>query len=288
MKAGYAGVAAVCLVLASCAQSGGSGETQVTSVDCTGATPYAPASSPRVLTATGATTTVIFMHGKTGTPYASHLNTFLADLNNQGYDVIAPFMPWSGTEWTGTLCEGMAYISELADQEIVLNKNVIVAGHSMGGVHALIYGADPAATPVSAIVAIAPGHMVHESMRMQSVTAADVARAKDLENGGNDALATFVTLNNGAETPISATPSAYLSFHDPDRFPDISALLPGIATPVLWLAGSSDDLTSIYGMQSTAATITSTGSDYQLLSGDHLGVVANASQPVITWYGGLN
>lgn len=282
------------LVLSACAggeSSGGDGRVPlVFSLDCSGATAYSPASSPQIITSTAgtATTTLIVMHGKTGSPYASFLQSFYTDMAAQGYDVIAPFMPWSSTTWDGTVCEAMAYIDELAGVEIANGKKVVVVGHSMGGVHALIYGATLPPAGVEAIVPIAPGHMPQLSSGFQSATAADVSRAKTMvSNGQGDVYDNFDTPNNGALVTLSTTPNIYLSYHALDQFPDIRAVLPKIAQPVLWFAGDADSLTTAYNMAALAGDITSANSEYQLLSGTHLGVVANTPAPLGSWLNSL-
>jgi pimeloyl-ACP methyl ester carboxylesterase len=212
------------------------------------------------------------------------LQSFYTDMAAQGYDVIAPYMPWSSTTWDGSLCEAMAYLDQLAETEIAQGKEVVVVGHSMGGVHALIYGATEPPTGVRAIVPIAPGHMPHQSSVFQRTIAPDISRAKSMEaNGQGDAYDSFVTLNSGAQVTLNTTPNIYLSYHDLDEFPDILGVLPRINLPVLWFAGDADNLTAVYGMANLASKIDSANSSYQLLSGNHLGVVANTPTPLGTW-----
>lgn len=258
--------------------------------DCNAVSAYVPTTQPQITTSTlgAATTSLIIMHGKNGSPYGSHLQSFYTDMAAKGYDVIAPNMPWAGTAWDGTLCEAMVYIDQLAAAEITLGKNVVVVGHSMGGVHALIYGASEPPVGVQAIVAIAPGHMPHLSTKFQNETAADVSRAKSMvSNGQGDQIDSFITLNSGTPVTLNTTPNIYLSYHALDQYPNIYGVLPKIDLPVMWIAGDTDRLTTIYGMASLAGEITSSDSDYQLLNGTHLGVVANTPIPLGVWLNGL-
>ena len=270
--------------------SSGSGSSPVFSLDCSTATAYSPVSAPQLTPSTNgtATTTLIVMHGKTGSPYGSHLQSFYADMAAQGYDVIAPYMPWSGTSWDGTVCEAMAYLDQLANAEIALGKDVVVVGHSMGGVHALIYGATDPPAGVRAIVPIAPGHMPHLSTGFQNRVAADVTRATSLVGSGSGNVPdSFITPNGGISVTLFTSPNIYLSYHALDQFPNMHAVLPKIDLPVLWFAGDADNITTVYNMAGLATEITSADSEYQLISGTHLGVVANTPTPLGTWLGGL-
>lgn len=281
-----AGMMALVLLLA-CEDSKDS--NGVYSVDCSTDGIYAPANAPIVTPASaGATTTVLVLHGKTGSPNSAHLQPFYTELAAAGYEVIAPFMPWGGTTWDGSMCEAMNYITTLAGQEAAKGKDVMLAGHSMGGAHALIYGVSSPSSAVQGIVALAPGHMVHQSNRTQEVTATSVSLAKEMRKSGNgDVLATFDILNNGTTSQITASANDYLSYHDLNEFPNMSGVLPSISLPVLWLAGEGDSLTATYNMSTLASQINSPGSEYQLVSGSHTSMVENSSAPVITWWEAL-
>ena len=134
-------------------------------VDCSSSATYAPAAPPvETPSSSGpASTTIIVMHGKTGSPLSTHLLPLYSALSSAGYDVVAPYMPWNGLDWDGSMCEGMNYIDSLAAKQASNGRNVIVAGHSMGGAHALIHGATEPAGEIKAIVTLAPGHFPHLS-----------------------------------------------------------------------------------------------------------------------------
>ncbi|KPJ92452.1 MAG: hypothetical protein AMJ53_09370 [Gammaproteobacteria bacterium SG8_11] len=260
-------------------------------LDCSAAMAYSPSNAPNTIDSTNgiAGTTLIVLHGKTGTPYGGHLQSFYSGMAAQGYDVIAPYMPWSGTSWDGDLCEAMAYIDQLAEAEIAQGKDVVVVGHSMGGVHALIYGATEPPAGVKAIVPIAPGHMPHQAIGFQNTVAADVSRAKTLvANGdGNTTGYSFITPNNGIKVTLNTTPNIYLSYHSLDQFPDIRGVLPLIEIPVFWVAGNQDNLTTTYNMAGLFGEINSANSKYEPLEGTHSGVVANTPTPLGAWLSGL-
>lgn len=236
--------------------------------------------------------TIILMHGKTGSPVSTFLTSFQTEMAAKGYKVVAPVMPWSTTSWRGTLCEGMVYINQLVELEIADGREVVIAGHSMGGTYALLYGVTQPqpSVAVKALVTIAPGHMMHISNLLQTTTADDVQTAKDLvSNDNGDMVSNFETLNNSLVINISTTANRYLTYHDLEVVPNLNFVLPNITLPVLWFAGEDDDLTALEGMEALAATITSTGSEYKLLPSpaNHTSVVALTPDPLDTWLVGL-
>lgn len=280
----------ILIILYGCSSSG-DGDTSTTppasySVDCLASAAYAPATPPVITLSTGApaTVSIIVMHGKTGSPNGAHLLPLYTDLSNAGYDVIAPYMPWSGLDWDGSMCEAMNYLNSLAALEDAKGRNVIIAGHSMGGAHSLIYGATSPGSEVKGIVTLAPGHFPHLSNLMQTVTAPSVALAESMVASGNgDAIATFDILKTGATLKITASANDYLSFHALDQYPDINEVLPVIILPVLWLAGDTDPITTSYDMATLFTKITSASSDYQVITGDHKGMVSNSGAPIAAW-----
>lgn len=255
-------------------------------VDCSTNATYSPANPPVEAPSSGssATTSIIVMHGKTGSPLSSHLPPLYTALSDAGYDVIAPYMPWSGLAWNGSMCEAMNYIDSLATQETAKGRNVIVAGHSMGGAHALIHGATEPASEIKAIVTLAPGHFPHLSNNMQAVTASSITLSESMVASGNgDDIATFDILNSGVTIQITASANNYLSFNALDQYPNINDVLPVITLPVLWLAGDLDPITVGYDMATLFTQITSENSEYRVVSGDHKGMLVSSELPIINW-----
>lgn len=284
-------------ILTGCGEgdSGGGNNTNaaMTQLNCTGVTAFDPAAAGLFAQTTAASgtpknTTIILLHGKTGSPYSTHLSSFQTDMAALGYKVIAPSMTWSTTTWNGSLCEGMTYINELIATEKNASQDVVLIGHSMGGAYSVMYGVTQPNETLKAIVTIAPGHFMHLSNNLQSTTAADITRAKGLEsNGMGDVLDTFITLNNGSSLSLSTTATRYLSFHDLDRVPAITQFAANISSPVLWLSGNSDSLTTNQDHAGLASLITSNKSEYQLLSANHTSIVAITPSIIDTWISGL-
>ncbi|MBD3669739.1 MAG: alpha/beta fold hydrolase [Gammaproteobacteria bacterium] len=264
-------------------------ESEPFSYDCSTSTSFTPIASPVTYTASGSTTTVFVLHGKTGSPGSPHYNSLLPGLQSAGYDVIAPYMPWSSTTWNGTQCEGMNYLSGLIEAEKTAGKKVVLLGHSMGGAGALIYLATSNVSGVDAAVTIAPGHFLHHSNLMQSETVDSVSAAQTMVDAGNgDTNDTFYTFNNGTQQAITTTANIYLSYHDLNQYPNIvNGVLGVIETPVYWIGGDADNLTTAYGYSSIFNNIPSNpNSQYETLSGTHTSVVTNAITPITTWLGG--
>ena len=267
------------------------------SVDCSAYAAYVPARTPEItLSSSGAAaTTLVLMHGKAGSPLDAYLAPLATALSDAGYDVVVPYLPWSETAWDGAMCEAMNYIDSLAAAEALKGRNVVIAGHSMGGAHALIYAATAPSDEVKAVITLAPGHFPHLELPLlillDPINASSIASSTTLAEemvaaGNGDQLNTFDTLIPDLNNPllqISATANHYLSYHALDQFPDINDVLPVIKLPVLWLAGTDDELTDLYNMAVLSGQIASNGSLYQPVSGDHLDMVSNSALAVTAW-----
>lgn len=246
-------------------------------------------------TAGNASTTVIVIHGKSGSPLSSHLTPLYSDLQAAGYDVKAAYMPWgnngsSPAQWNGTLCQAMGYVDELVQTEKSAGKQVVLIGHSMGGAGSFIYNATAGVSNPDASVIIAPGHFMHRSNVLQAQTANSVETALNMVAVGNgDAYAALQTYNNGALQDVYTTANIFLSYHHLSQYPDIvNNVLGAQAGPLFWIGGSSDSLTTNYNYASLFGSLPNNeDNQYQTIDGDHRTVVANSSDEIITWLGGL-
>lgn len=257
---------------------------------CEGAGPYTPYAAPVVdMRSPVADVTVIVMHGKGGSPNATFLQDLSGRLAAAGYNVIAPWMTWS-RNWDGTHCQGLNYLDSLVDAERAAGRRVVVVGHSMGGMHALIYGS-LAGSKIPAVVAIAPGHFLStnpNSSLMQAI-APYVSKAQDLVMQGLGDVVSYelYTLNGSQLQQTVTTPNIYLSFHSLSYFPAISDVLSQVNLPVHWIAGSEDPLTSNYitydmfGMMPYNAH-----SLFEVLPGDHYTVVPVSGPAFDAWFRG--
>jgi pimeloyl-ACP methyl ester carboxylesterase len=259
-------------------------------LECDLNTAYTAVAPPLTSTGTGTpTTTVIALHGKNGSPAAAHMTNLATDLNAQGFNVIMPYMPWSGFDWNGTLCQGISYINSLIVAENNAGNSVILLGHSLGGSIVLNYAALFDTTKPDAVAILAPGHFIHSSSVLASAHASSIQLAENMIAAGQgDVIATFQTSNGGVLYDISTTPTIYLSFHDTTEFPDIKAAITQVSEPTLWLAGLSDPLTDTAKRMQIINTIPAGANfTYSEITGDHISMVGNAPAEITPWHQGL-
>ena len=232
-------------------------------------------------------TTVIALHGKNGSPTRS-LVGLPADLNAQGYDVSMPYMPWHDFDWNGTLCEGMSYINSLIVAENNAGRSVILLGHSLAGPIVLGYTALANSTKPDAVTVMAPGHFVNNSFVLADLHAPSLLLAfAKVAAGLGDEIDTFQTSNSGL-VDISTTANIYLSYHDPDQFPDILASIGVVTEPILWLAGQDDSLTnSAIVLGIIDAILGLLNFDYREIAGNHFSLVNNVPAELDPWYQSL-
>lgn len=226
----------------------------------------------------------IFMHGKGSRPGTPHATSFCEHLAGNNHQVIAPEMPWS-ENWYGTPDDGIKLIDKLTSALAKKNKKVVLVGHSLGGANAFIYGAGNPNSNVIGIVSVAPGHLLHDSWKIKRVASNSVTKAQNMMNSGKgDAKGDFKGWNNGEYKDYHMAARIYLSYYDTKQFPNVIQLLPDIKTPVLWVAGKSDRLTSIYNMKSLFTKLSDNPKNkYLEIQGSHLGVLPNSVNHLVDW-----
>ena len=236
---------------------------------------------------TPATVTVLVLHGKNGSPTASFMNTFRTDLNAAGYKVIMPYMPWSGTSWNGTLCDGISYVNQIIETEKAKSTNyIILVGHSLGATIALAYTAVADTSKPESLAVVAPGHFIHQSSLLANADASSISLAKSMiANGQSKQSATFQTYNNGQLVNITSTPLVYLSYHDTAEFPDIRSSINQITIRTLWLAGQSDSLTDSAKNLGIIDTVQKNKNiSYKEVSGDHFTILQNVPSELLDFF----
>lgn len=255
-------------------------------INCSASQVYRPAQLPILTQATERmpSGTVIYMHGRAGSPTRHFDKQLQQQLAALGYDVVAPYMPWAKRTWTGTMCEGMLYINELARLEIKKGRRVILMGHSMGGAHALFHGRLRPGVEIKAYVAIAPGHLPHRSEAERRAYAASVNAANKKSADGNADQVTDFSVPVGKNTlTIKTTANIFLSFFDVERFPDINKVLPEITKPVLIVSADRDPVTGLYNHAAMRAMIRAEGTAYKRINGDHFTVLENVAEQFDLW-----
>lgn len=226
----------------------------------------------------------VVMHGKSSEPDTPFRLELYPKLTSYGYEVIAPKMPWS-KEWTGTLDDGFSLIDEIVSQVAKRGKKVVLVGHSLGGSNALIYASRKPKREVLGVITVAPGHMLHKSNKMQRETENSVEKARSMVNAGKgDDKDYFTELNTGKVKDVRMSAVTYLSYYDLDKFPDVEYLLPNIRLPVLWIAGDSDRLTTIYDMEFLFESLPDDSKNkYLEVSGGHKSVLSNSAADMANW-----
>jgi pimeloyl-ACP methyl ester carboxylesterase len=109
-------------------------------------------------------------------------------------------------------------------------EQIVVAGHSMGGINTLLYAANRPG--LAGVIVFAPSARTGRSASDPVVTMARDLVAK----GQGDVRTQFPSSGN----PLFTVPRAWLSFFGPDSPLDDTKLLPRITAPLLWVAGTQD------------------------------------------------
>lgn len=226
----------------------------------------------------------IIMHGKSGKPSSPFRLELYPKLTKNGYEVIAPKMPWS-YEWNGTPDDGISLIDEIISDVASRGKKVVLVGHSLGGANALIYASRKPRSEVLGVITVAPGHMLHKSSRLQRVTESSVEKARSMvRDGKGDEKSYFTEVNTGKVKGVRMRALTYLSYYDIEKFPDVEELLPNIKLPVLWIAGDADRLTSIYNMEFLFESLPENAKNkYLEVNGGHKSVLPNSASVMVDW-----
>lgn len=249
---------------------------------------YTPVEPIMYPSSTSSSTTIIALHGKNGSPLATHMVALASDLNQKGYDVILPYMPWSGFTWDGTYCNALSHLNDLIAEQHIQGKDVILLGHSLGAPIALAYSVREDVIQPNAVVAVAPGHFIHQSSLLASYHAQSIELAHTMVDANQSSEYTIFETWNAEVVEITTTPEIYLSFHDPDILPNITSSISLTTNKVLWLAGIDDPLTSsVKSLGIYDAILSNTNYTYNEVPGNHITVVYNVADELDSWYSGL-
>jgi pimeloyl-ACP methyl ester carboxylesterase len=213
-------------------------------------------------------------------------------LNDAGYQVIAPRMPWAGEHWTGTVSQAMEVIDAAVDLAAKSGRKVVVGGHSYGGMAAILYRpANPPAS-VAGRFMLAPAGMIDLSRKSQEAVAPAVAQAKQMiAEGRSQESARFAVTNVGKGNRVFtdtliATPEVMLSYHDVATFPGTRDALARIRQPVFWAVGEGDPIP--YNRRPLFELIPADAmSVYLELPGGHVDMLGQAAEPLVNWLGKL-
>ena len=231
---------------------------------------------------------VVFIHGKGSEPDKPDYKSLYAKLNEAGYQVIAPRMPWAGEHWTGSLSQAMEVIDAAVDLAAKSGRKVVVGGHSYGGMAAILYRpANPPAAMVGRFM-LAPAGMIDLAKKSQDAVAPAIAEAKQmLAEGRSQETTRFSVTNVGKGNRVftdtlMATPEVMLSYHDVAVFPSTRAALAQIRQPVFWAVGEGDPIP--YNRQPLYGLIPADAMNvYRELPGGHVDMLGQAAEPLVDW-----
>lgn len=171
---------------------------------------------------------VVLLHG--GGSYGSQFDDIRPVIAAAGYGLETPDMCWSGGRRYDKSAEAC-----MADVDKAIAKlnargfdRIVVAGHSMGGINAILYAARHKG--LAGLVAFAPSGPP-QGTSFTAVLARDAVRL-----GRGDERVTFPAGLNDFE----ATPNAVNSYLGKDSPLNDQELLPHISAPILWIAGTKD------------------------------------------------
>lgn len=190
--------------------------------------------------------TIVFLHGKSAAPDKPWLTSLYSTLNQSGYRVMAPQMPWG--KWDGTLQQGLEVVDAAVQAAAKDGHKVVVAGHSAGGLGVILYRpTDPPKALVGKVM-LAVGHILDTaSPAFQSIFAEPVRSARELKAAGKGKeTERFTAVNTKGkkryEETLITTPEIFLSYHDLETFPSTTAALKQTRVPVFWAIANHDTI----------------------------------------------
>lgn len=226
----------------------------------------------------------VVLHGKWGSPLRA-IDGLVAALEHEQILVRAPEMPWSRTRLYDKAVDAAdaemdAEIAKLRDRGA---KQIFLIGHSLGANFALHYASR---APVTAVVAIAPGHRPESPAFMKAV-GAEVQSARAMVAGGKSAeTVSFLDLNTGRQEQMRASAASFLSYFDPEgplnMTRNVASMKPDI--PTLWIIPTREDArlrTAVVGLYSNLPR--NAGTRMAEPDADHVGAPAASVKIVIDW-----
>lgn len=227
---------------------------------------------------------VVVMHGKGGNP-GRFVNDLASALEFEEFQVANLEMPWSGRrQYDVDINAAVAEItSALEAMRAKGAKKLFVAGHSQGGLNALLYAGRH---PVAGVIAIAPGGQVNAGAFPRTL-GKHVATARQMvTEGRGHEKAGFEDYEGARGTnPIHTTAAIYLNWFDPEgehttrAFENVKA-----GTPVLYVAPTRDYPGLIKSKHDNFGMLPSTPMTRMIEpDSDHLNAPAAAATPIIQW-----
>jgi pimeloyl-ACP methyl ester carboxylesterase len=186
---------------------------------------------------------VVLVHGKQGLPDAPHLAYLSQEIEKAGFLLDKPTMCWSRQRiFDRTLPDCLADIdAAIARLKSRGATEFVIAGHSLGGVGAILYGS--LHDGLKGVIALAPAPPPGVVRRPEVATS--LQRAQTLIAGGHgDEVQSFTDSNTGPRgvvtIEVNATPKVFLSFYDMSGPANLVTNTARLKAPVLWVSGTRD------------------------------------------------
>ncbi len=223
---------------------------------------------------------IVLLHGKTGMP--SQFTLLAADLADLGYLIETPEMCWSARRifdrsFSGCLQDVDAAVARLKADGA---EGIIVAGHSLGGVGALLYGATH--DGLAGIIALAPDGDPVRFGRIPVIAKSVAAASAAVKAGKGEIVSTFNDFVLGKSLPVKAKAVDFLTFYGADSPAVMTKTIPKLTAPLLWVAGTKDS------SQRNAETLFKKApkqpeNTFVKVNAGHLGTPGAAFDPILDW-----
>ncbi len=183
---------------------------------------------------------IVVLHGKQGAAGDRPTAPFLQALRNAGYATQAPTMCWSRTRiYDETFPDCLREIDPaIAALRAAGARRIVVAGMSLGGEAAIVYGASH--PELAGVIALAPAGQPEGLVRVPGVAQSVTAARQMVAAGQGGQRASFNDTNDGENFTVVTTPTIFLSFTEPGGPADFPTVLPQLREPIIWVAGSED------------------------------------------------
>jgi pimeloyl-ACP methyl ester carboxylesterase len=228
---------------------------------------------------------VVLMHGKQGTPDAPYLAYLSQQIEKAGFMVDRPTMCWSRTRvYDRSILDCMADVDASIDR--LKNRGAtafVVAGHSNGGMGAIVYGSRHRG--LKGIIALAPAPGPGVVNRPEIIASMQQARTL-IAAGHGDEFQSFTDTNTGPRGVVAiqvrATPNIFVSFFDMSGPANIVADASQLTAPILWISGTRDpsQLASQTGFNQAPANPLNR---YVQVNAGHMDTPDAAADAVVAW-----
>ncbi|MES9905336.1 MAG: alpha/beta hydrolase [Sedimenticola sp.] len=230
---------------------------------------------------------VIVMHGKGGKTQ-QHNISLVNKLRAEGFRVIEPLMPWSGSGGTPSYNDDIDGAMEILDKHIAtLHKDgadiVFLAGHSMGAMGAYVYGGYHGY--IDGVIGVAPGHTPSSRFTSTKLAKSISKARKMVANGKGDETASFQDFNMGQVHSLRTTAKNYFSYLNPNGKCNLQKSLSKLGEiPILWLAADQDKaVKSGFHRRIFSNAPANAMSDYREMNSSHLDAPSVGAGAVVAW-----